>query len=113
MSQHSDIYLMDRDSYRSFVEQIKPTARRIETVQLTSTTEAVKIYSKKTGKCLCSRVSSTEEGVPERYYIFDMPDDDERCEAQRVYRLNLKSREEVQAFFTALSKIQKEHEKNV
>ena len=41
-----------------------------------------------------------------------MPDDDERCKPIPKLKLNLKTREEVQAFFNILSKMNKENKEN-
>ena len=111
MDNFYDIFSVSRKEYIGFLEQIKPENKKIETERhdwITTT----KVYSKKTNKCLCSRVTYSErvegeECKPERYYIFEMPDDDERREPLRKVKLNLKTKEEVQAFFNALSKMRK------
>lgn len=107
------LFSVTRNEYKVFVEQIKPDYRRVEEVELSNNSTAIKIFSNKTGKCLCSRVSYTpliegEERRPEEYYIFEMPDDDERQEYKARPRLVLETREEVQAFVNLISKMQKE-----
>lgn len=107
------LFSVTRNEYKVFVEQIKPDCRRVEEVELSNNSTAIKIFSNKTGKCLCSRVSYTpltegEECRPEEYYIFEMPDDDERQEYKARPRLVLETREEVQAFVNLMSKMQKE-----
>ena len=47
----------------------------------------------------------------EFYYIFEMPDDDERVEPKPVLKITLDDRNDVQAFFDILNKIQKEAKK--
>lgn len=108
----SSIYEVTRDDYKGFVNQIKPECRDVRVEEIGDTHVAAKIYSKKTGKCLCSRVAySADYGDPdpEKYYIFEMPDDDERCAPIPVQRITLTSKEEVQAFFDAIKKLQEEH----
>ena len=107
----NDIYSVNQIDYQTFVEQIKPSARDVHDVELSSTSHAVKIFSKKTGKCLCSRISY-KDNTPEKYYIFTYPDDDERQEPIPKLKLNLETREEVQAFFTLLSNQMKKEKKN-
>lgn len=107
----SSIYEVTRDDYKGFVNQIKPEYRDVKIEEIGDTHIAAKIYSKKTGKCLCSRVAySADYGDPdpEKYYIFEMPDDDERCAPIPVQRITLTSKEEVQAFFDAVKKLQEE-----
>ena len=113
---NDSIYEVTREEYKGFVEQIKPEYRDVKIERIGSTHTAVKIYSKKTEKCLCSRVAYTAEygdPEPEKYYIFEMPDNDERCAPTPVARVALTSKEEVQALFNAIAQIQKqEREKN-
>lgn len=107
----NSIYEVTREDYKGFVNQINPECRDVRAEEIGDTHIATKIYSKKTGKCLCSRVAySADYGNPdpEKYYIFEMPDDDERCAPIPVQRITLTSKEEVQAFFDAVKKLQEE-----
>lgn len=107
----NSIYEVTRDDYKGFVNQIKPECRDVKIEEIGDTHVAAKIYSKKTGKCLCSRVAySADYGDPdpEKYYIFEMPDNDERCAPIPVQRITLTSKEEVQAFFDVVKKLQEE-----
>ena len=111
MSLNNSIYEVTRDEYKGFVEQIKPECRRVEVVEINKTHTAAKIFSLKTGKCLCSRVSYTAEygtPEPEKYYVFEMPDDDERQAPIPKQQIVLETKEEVQAFFDFLAKKAKE-----
>ena len=107
----NSIYEVTREDYKGFVNQIKPECRDVKIEKIGTTHVAAKVFSKKTGKCLCSRVSYSVdygEPEPEKYYIFEMPDWDERCEPVPVRKLVLETKEEVQAFFDAIAKLQKE-----
>ena len=64
------IYEVLRKDYASFVEQIKPEFRDVKTLEENNCI-ITKIFSKKTGKHLCSRVTSNTGEKPEKYYIFD------------------------------------------
>lgn len=107
----SNLYEVTRDDYASFVEQIKSEFRDIQVMEIGDSHVATKIFSKKTGKCLCSRVTNNgkfNSSGPEKYYIFEFPDDDERQPPIPKLKLRLETKEEVQAFFTALAKMQGE-----
>ena len=104
------IYEVTRIDYTSFVEQIKPDFRKVEVSKIDPTHTATKIFSKKTGKCLCSRLTYTAdygEPEPEVYYIFEMPDPDERQKPIPKMRISLNSKEEVQKFFDYFANKQK------
>ena len=110
----NSIYEVTREDYKGFVNQIKPECRDVKIEEIGTTHVAAKIYSKKTGKCLCSRVSYSVdygEPEPERYYIFEMPEDDERQAPVPVQKIVLNSKEEVQAFFDAIKKLQEQQKK--
>ena len=89
----NSIYEVTREDYKGFVNQIKPECRDVKIEKIGTTHVAAKVFSKKTG---------------EKYYIFEMPDWDERCEPVPVRKLVLETKEEVQAFFDAIAKLQKE-----
>lgn len=108
----NSIYEVTREDYKAFVPTIKPEYRDVKTEQIGTTHEACKIYSKKTGKCLCSRVSYIAdygEVEPERYYIFEMPDDEERLPPIPVIKITLDNKEDVQKFFNFLAEKNKEN----
>lgn len=107
------IYEVTREDYQNFVEQIKPEFRDVRGMEIGDRHDAIKIYSKKTGKCLCSRVTHNGkigDYEPEKYYIFEMPDADERQPPIPKFKLHLDTKEEVQAFFNAIAKLTKEKE---
>lgn len=107
--EYNDIFSVSRQEYISFVEQIKPEYRKIETID-NKDSIITNLISKKTNKCLCSRLSyNKESNKPEEYFIFEMPDNDERQAPIPKYQLKLNTREEVQAFFNAISTLRKEH----
>ena len=102
----NSIYEVTRDEYKGFIEQIKPECRRVEVIKINDTHTAAKIFSLKTGKCLCSRVSYTAEygkPEPEKYYVFEMPDDDERQAPIPKQQIVLETKEQVQALFDFLA----------
>lgn len=108
-----DIFSVSRAEYKEFLNQLKGDARRVEEIEITNYSKAVKVFSQKTGKCLCSRVSymartNDEEPKPEKYYIFEMPDDDERLAAIPKMKVVLETKEEVQAFLDGMKKMKEQ-----
>ena len=112
----NSIYEVTRNEYKGFVEQIKPECRRVEIEEVDKKHTATKIFSINTGKCLCSRVTySADYGTPdpEKYYVFEMPENYERQAPIPKQQIVLETKEEVQAFFDFLAeKIKKENNKN-
>ena len=111
-----NLYEVSRNEYRGFIEQIKPECRRVEIEKVDKEHTAAKIFSINTGKCLCSRVTySVDYGTPdpEKYYVFEMPENYERQAPIPKQQIVLETKEEVQAFFDFLAeKIKKENNKN-
>ena len=102
----NEIYEVSRDEYVGFNDQIKPEYKETAIFHLEDCT-IIKVISKKTGKHLCTRVIPEED--TEHYYVFNMPDDDERQPGKPVKKIVLETKEEVQTFFDILSKISKEN----
>lgn len=100
----NEIYEVNRDQYAGFMSEIKPECLDVEVSHLEDCT-IIKVQSKKTGKHLCSRIIPEE--AEEHYYIFNMPDGDERQRGRPVRKITLETKEEVQTFFDALSKVMK------
>ena len=69
---------------------------------LDSEVKEISIFSTKTKKKLCSRQIDSE-GF-ETYYVFEMPDDDERRAAKPIQKFTLNTKEEVQAFINIMNK---------
>ena len=109
---NESIFEVSRAEYKDFIETIKPEYRQIETVDLDRWHQATKIFSKKTGKCLTSRVTYTgkskEDYEPEKYYIFEIPDDEERCAVIPKVKIVLETKEQVQAFLDGMKKIKEQ-----
>lgn len=107
-----DIYEVSREEYKGFVDTIRPECRDVRIEEDNVDYTSAKIFSKKTGKCLCSRIARKPDSgkeEPEKYYIFETPDKDESRAPTPIYKLELKNKEEVQSFFDALAKQREEH----
>ena len=105
----NSIYEVERNEYAGFIGQLNKQMMDVEQCYEQDLT-IQKIKSKATGKHLCTRII-TSEG-PEYYYVFNMPEDNERIPPRPVMQVNLTSKEEVQAFFNAINKMQLEAKKN-
>lgn len=100
----NDIYEVTRDEYAGFIGQLNKQMMDVEQYYEDNMT-IIKIISKNTGEHLCTRIIAEDD--VERYYIFNMPEDNERIAPKPVMKVTLETKEEVQAFFDALNKLQK------
>lgn len=105
----NSIYEVERDEYVGFIGQLNKSMMDVEQYYEQNNT-IIKIKSKNTGLHLCTRIIPDED--KEHYYIFNMPAEDERITPKPVRKITLDTKEEVQEFFNALSKLQKEAHKN-
>lgn len=105
----NSIYEVERDDYAGFIGQLNKEMMDVEQYYEQGMT-IMKIRSKTTGTHLCTRIIPEEE--EEHYYIFNMPIDEERVAPKPVRKINLNTKEDVQAFFDVLGKIQQEAHKD-
>ena len=105
----NSIYEVERDQYAGFIGQLNKQMMDVEQFYESNMT-VMKIKSKNTGKLLCTRLIPEDD--VEHYYIFNMPEDNERIAPKPVMKITLENKEEVQSFFNALNKIQSEANKN-
>lgn len=103
---NESIFEVTREDYKAFVERLIPGMGEVKEEELDRWTMATKIYSKRTGKCWCSRVCKKEE--KEKYFIFEYPDDDEWGPPVPKMKITLETKEEVQALFDALAELRKQ-----
>ena len=111
----NEIYEVSRAEYKSFVETIKPETRDVKERTIDDKHKTIEIFSKKTGKCLTGRVIHTDEEnhEPEKYYIYEIPDDDERLAPIPKVQVVLETKEQVQAFLDGMKRMKEmEKEKN-
>ena len=105
---NQDIYEVERNDYAGFIGQLNKEKCEMEQYYDKDST-IIKIKSKSTQNLLCMRIIPDNE--KEKYYIFKMSEDDERIPPAPIRRIVLENKDEVQAFFDILNKIQR-HEKN-
>lgn len=99
----NSIFEVERDEYAGFIGQINKEMMDVEQFYEAGAT-IIKIISKATGKHLCTRIIPEDD--IEHYFIFEMPEDNERIPPRPVMKITLKTKEEVQAFFDALKELQ-------
>ena len=99
----NSIYEVSRDEYAGFIGQLNKQMMDVEQYYESEMT-IIKIKSKTTGHYLCTRVIPDND--IEHYFVFNMPEDEERIAPKPVLKVNLETQEEVQTFFNALGKIQ-------
>lgn len=105
----NSIYEVERDDYVGFIGQLNKEKCDLEKFYENDLT-IIKIKSKATGTHFCTRIIS-EDG-DEHYYVFNMPNDDERVAPKAIRKVTLTTKEEVQALFDAINKLQLEAKNN-
>ena len=100
----NSIFEVTRDEYVGFIREINPNSRIMEKEEDEHAVR-LRVVSNKTGKTLCERIIP-EEG-DELYYVYEMPDPDERIPPKPIQKITLETPEEVQAFMDILSKLQR------
>ena len=101
----NDIYEVSRDEYAGFIGQLNKQMCDVEQFFEDGVT-IMKIKSKTTGTHFCTRIIPEDD--VEHYFIFNMPEDNERVAPKPVMKVTLETKKEVQAFFDALNKLQQE-----
>ena len=101
---NNDIYEVERDDYVGFIGQLNKQMMDVEQTYKNDS-NVLRIYSKTTGKHLCTRIIA-QDGT-EKYYVVNMTEDSKRVTPKKIRQIKLETREEVQAFFDILNKVQK------
>ena len=102
----NDIYEVTRDEYAGFIGQLNKQMCDVEQFFENDMT-IIKIKSKATGTHFCTRIIPEDD--VEHYFVFNMPEDNERVAPKPVMKVTLETKEEVQNFFNALGKLQQEN----
>lgn len=105
MNHVDDIYEVDRDDYVGFVGQLDKNKCYVLNATIDEQSMVYEIHSKASDTLLCYRVIPKD--APERYYVMNMPADDERVPAKPVRTVTLDTREAVEEFLNALGRAQK------
>lgn len=105
----NSIYEVERDEYVGFIGQLNKSMMDVEQEYAADLT-LIKIRSKTTDEILCTRIIA-DDGE-EHYFVFKMPLDEERIAPKPVMKITLDTKEEVQAFFDVINKLELEAHKN-
>ena len=98
------IYEVGRDEYAGLIGSMKIEYFDMEKDYQENQT-FIRLRSKKTGKLITERIINDDS--TEQYYIFELPDNEERQAPKKIRQYKLETKEEVQAFFDILNKLQK------
>ena len=101
----NSIYEVTRDEYAGFIGGLNKQMCEVEQYFEENMT-IMKIKSKLRGTHLCTRIIPEDD--IEHYYVFNMPTKEESVPNKPVLKVKLETKEEVQEFFDALSKLQQE-----
>ena len=102
---NKEIYQVERDEYAGLIGEMKTSCFDMEK-EYNEDNIHIKLVSKKTGHVISERIIDAEQN--ETYYIYELPENDERMAPKKIRQYRLESKEEVQAFFDILNKLQKE-----
>lgn len=105
---NKEIYQVERDEYVGLVREMKTSCFDMEK-EYSDGGIHIKLVSKRTGQTMTERIIDEEQN--ETYYIYVLPENDERMASKKIRRYCLESKEEVQTFFDILNKLQKEGHK--
>lgn len=97
-----DLYEVTRDEYKGFVAQIQPSCVTMVTEELGRSKIARWGYSNKTQRKLFGQIYNDED-YEYKYYVFEMPDNNERKAPPVVRHVVLNDPQDVEDFFKALS----------
>lgn len=99
-----EIYEVTRDEFKGFLDELKPECVDYRICQ-TGEDKIIRIFAKDNINRLFAE-QILQEGDA-KYYIYEMPKNEERQAAKPIRKIILESKEEVQKFFEILGKIQK------
>lgn len=105
---NKEVFEVSKDEYTGFLAQIKKGTYYSQLEELDESHKELNIYSKKTDKLLASQVVDKEDNS--LFYVYTMPDDDERKAPPAVTKIELQSQEEVEAFFKILNEARKKND---
>lgn len=101
---NDEIYKVERNEYAGLIGEMKTDCFDMEKSYENDCT-IIKLVSKRTGHIMTKRIIDADQN--ETYYIYELPADNERLAPKKIRQYQLESKEEVQAFFDILNKIQK------
>ena len=103
-----EIYEVERDEFTGFKDQLKMSCIQSE-IKNEEDKQVENFYSITTGALLCARECDRDTG-DFKYYVYNMPEDDERKPAPRKRLIELQTREEAQKFFDYITLLLKKHD---
>lgn len=101
---NEEIYEVERDQYVGLVGEMKQDCFDMEK-EYQEQDIVIKLVSKKTGELITKRI--IHKNSNEQYYIYKLPDAEERLASKIISQYKLETKEEVQTFFDILNKLQR------
>lgn len=101
---NKEIYEVSRDEYAGLIGEMRTECFDMEKEYQENQT-IIRLKSKQTGALITERI--IKDDSPEQYYIYELPQDNERLAPKKIRQYKLETKEEVQAFFDILNKLQK------
>lgn len=99
---NKEVYRVERNEYVGLIGEMKTDCFDMEKEHHEDVT-IIKLVSKKTGKLISERI--IHEDGKEEYFIYEIPDNDERLAPKRIRQVTLETKEEVEHFFKALNEL--------
>ena len=109
---NDDIYEVDKEDYLGFIQTIKSNCCDEKQEKIDDWHYQISEISKLTHKVLCKKKVTLdlkkEYVASERYYIINLPESEESQEPTGKLHIELKTPEELKAFFKIISECSKE-----
>lgn len=96
-----EIFEVTRDEFVGFMQQIK---KECFVAKTDDDEKEVNYYSTDGARHFAKHTFSDEEG--DKYFVYEMPTDEERCAPRVIRKYTLETKEEVEALFEILKKAQ-------
>lgn len=108
---NDDIYEVEHQEYLSFIRTLKQNCCNQQQNQIDDWHYEIKESSKLTGKLLCKKIITLDLKkqyiISEKYYIINLPQVEESQEPTGTLHIELKTPQELKAFFKIISKCEK------
>lgn len=108
---NDDIYEVEKEEYLSFCKTLKSSCYIEKQNQIDDWHYEIVEISKATNKILCKKIVTLdlkkEYVADQRYYIINLPEPEESQEPTGKMHIELKTPEELQAFFKIISECSK------
>lgn len=99
-----NFYEVSRDEYAGLVREMNTKYFDMHKTYLEDSV-VIELVNKHNGHIITKRIIDSDQN--ETYFIYELPKNHERLPSKKIRQYTLESKEEVQAFFDILNKMQK------